>query len=58
MRAAATGDGLLVPMGFEFAAERDMSRHAGHPDDLADTQAPCTRPSPPISKTPTRSRGG
>ena len=42
MRAAACGDGLLVPMGFEFAAESDMSRHAGSPDDLADPQAPCT----------------
>jgi starch synthase (maltosyl-transferring) len=42
MRAAATCDGLLISMGFEFAAERDMSRHRGDPEDLGDTQAPCT----------------
>ena len=42
MRAAATCDGLLIPMGFEFATERDMSPHGGDPEDLGDTQAPCT----------------
>ena len=42
MRAAATCDGLLISMGFEFAAERDMNRHRGDPDDLGDTGAPCT----------------
>ena len=42
IRAAATSDGLLIPMGFEFAAEHDMNRHRGDPDDLGDTQAPCT----------------
>ena len=34
LRAAATGNGLLVPMGFEFAADRDMDRRGGVPDDL------------------------
>jgi starch synthase (maltosyl-transferring) len=41
-RAAATGDGLLLPMGFEFAADRDMTKHGGRPEDLGDMQAPCT----------------
>jgi starch synthase (maltosyl-transferring) len=41
-RAAATGSGLLVPMGVEFAADRDMSRHGGSPDDLGAMQAPCS----------------
>ena len=55
MRAAATCDGLLIPMGFEFAAEHDMSRHRGNPDDLGDTQTPCTALSQPTSSMPTHS---
>jgi starch synthase (maltosyl-transferring) len=42
LRAAATGDGLLVPMGFEFATDRDMPKHGGSPDDLGDRQQPCS----------------
>jgi starch synthase (maltosyl-transferring) len=38
MRAVATGDGLLVPMGFEFAAERDMAGEGA--EDLDTLQAP------------------
>jgi starch synthase (maltosyl-transferring) len=41
IRAAATGEGLLVPMGFEFGAEHDMSRRGGKPDDLGDIHLPC-----------------
>jgi starch synthase (maltosyl-transferring) len=39
MRAVATGHGLLVPMGFEFAAESDMARDGGGPDELGGRQA-------------------
>jgi starch synthase (maltosyl-transferring) len=42
LRAAATGDGLMVPMGFEFAADRDMDRRGGAPDDLAGARANCS----------------
>ena len=42
MRAVATGDGLLLPMGFEFAADRDMTKHGGSPEDLGDMRVPCT----------------
>jgi starch synthase (maltosyl-transferring) len=43
IRAVATGDGLLIPAGFEFAAECDMSRYTGAPQGLGDPQALCTR---------------
>jgi starch synthase (maltosyl-transferring) len=42
LRAAATGDGLIVPMGYEFAADRDMDRRGGTPDDLAGAKANCS----------------
>jgi len=42
LRAAATGNGLLVPMGFEFAADRDMDRRGGVPDDLRGAETGCT----------------
>jgi starch synthase (maltosyl-transferring) len=42
LRAAATGDGLMVPMGFEFAADRDMDRRGGGPADLAGAKANCS----------------
>jgi starch synthase (maltosyl-transferring) len=32
--AAATGDGLLVPMGFEFGARRRLDPQRGTPDDF------------------------
>jgi starch synthase (maltosyl-transferring) len=35
LRAAATGDGLMVPMGFEFASIGEMDRRGGVPNDLA-----------------------
>jgi len=38
--AAATGSGLLVPMGFECAAARSMDGRHSRPDDLADARAP------------------
>jgi starch synthase (maltosyl-transferring) len=41
LRAAATGDGLMVPMGFEFAASADMDRRGGTSDDIA-AKSPCT----------------
>ena len=34
-RAVATGDGLMVPIGFEFATVDEMDRRGGAPDDLA-----------------------
>jgi starch synthase (maltosyl-transferring) len=40
-RSVATGDGVIVPMGFEFAADRDMERRGGAPDDLYGPQTPC-----------------
>jgi starch synthase (maltosyl-transferring) len=40
MRAAATGNGLLVPAGFEFAAKRVMTRHADFEQE-PDAQTPC-----------------
>jgi starch synthase (maltosyl-transferring) len=42
MRAVATGDGLLVPAGFEFAAEHDMSRLAAFSEDETHAPAPCS----------------
>jgi starch synthase (maltosyl-transferring) len=41
MRAVATSDGLLVPAGFEFASDRDMSRHTEDGKDAVDPSAPC-----------------
>lgn len=36
--AAATGNGFLMPMGFEFAAARAMHRRLGHADDVAEAR--------------------
>jgi starch synthase (maltosyl-transferring) len=36
--AAATGHGLMVPMGFEFMARRQMDPHFGEPDDFAEME--------------------
>jgi starch synthase (maltosyl-transferring) len=41
MRAVATGDGLLVPAGFEFASERDMSRRANLGEEESGSPQPC-----------------
>jgi starch synthase (maltosyl-transferring) len=41
-RAVATGDGVLVAAGFEFATERPMSRHAHANEAGNDPSAPCT----------------
>ena len=40
LRAAATGDGLMIPMGFGFAADRDMDRRGGKPSELI--KPPCS----------------
>ena len=40
-RAAATGSGLMVPMGFEFASNNDMDSRHSSPEDLAAAQADC-----------------
>src|SRR5262249_27796407 len=38
-RAAATGDGLLVPMGFEYASARAMDSRHSTPADFSEAEA-------------------